>query len=160
MTMARILKADGTVVTQTTYTSDDTDNSLGTDYTVPYDIYEETRFPNTPWSSTRRQVVLKYRAGQRITQAQLDALYAEPTATPALSPNTGGTAGGTTVTITGTNLGETTGVTFGGTAATDVVKLSETSVTCVTPAKSAGAVNVVITTPAGSVTKTNAFTYA
>ena len=157
--MALIKNAAGTTLTQTTYTAAHTTNSLGSDYTVPYDIYEESRFPTSPWSSTRRRKILKYRAGQRITQAQLDALYAEPTATPALSPASGTTAGGTTVTITGTDLGDTTGVTFGGTAATSVTPISDTQVTCVTPAKTAGALNVVITTPAGSVTKTNGYTY-
>ena len=93
-----------------------------------------------------------------------DALYAAvetdaPTVT-SLSPATGAAAGGTAVTITGKDLTGTTGVTFGGTAATSVVVVSDTSVTCVTPAKTAGAYDVVATTPAGTGTKTNGFTYS
>lgn len=154
-----IKNAAGTVITQTAYTGAHTTNSLGSDYTVPYDIYEETRFPSSPWSSTRRKKVLKYRQGHRITQAQLDALYAEPT-WGSISPTGGTTAGGTACTITGTNLGEATAVTFGGTAATAVTPISDTQVTCTAPAQTAGAKNVVVTTPAGTATGTNVFTYA
>ena len=61
------------------------------------------------------------------------------------------------MTITGTNLAGTSGVTFGGTAATSVVVVNGTTVTCTTPAKAAGAVNVVLTTPGG--TATSGYTY-
>lgn len=82
-----------------------------------------------------------------------------PTVT-SLAPSTGATAGGDAVTITGKDLTGATGVTFGGTAATSVVVVSDTSITCVTPAKTAGAVTVAVTTPAGTGSKTTAFTYA
>lgn len=68
---------------------------------------------------------------------------------------------GTTITITGTNFvtGNTT-VTVGGTSATSVSVSSGTSLTCVVPALgSGGAKNLVITTPGGTATGTNAFTY-
>jgi PGF-pre-PGF domain-containing protein len=74
-----------------------------------------------------------------------------------ITPNSGTTAGGTAVTITGTNLLGATGVTFGGTAATSYTVDSATQITAVTPAKAAGAVNVVVTTPGG--TATGAYTY-
>jgi len=64
-----------------------------------------------------------------------------------------------TVTITGTNLSGTTGVTFDGTAGSSVNVVDSTSVTVVTPGHAAGAVNVVLTTPGGSATSTNGFTY-
>lgn len=91
---------------------------------------------------------------------EADALLAAdaPTASD-ISPATGTTLGGDTVTITGTKLLSVTGVTFGGTAATSVVASSDTTLTCVTPAKTAGAKDVVITTQGGSVTKTGFFTY-
>lgn len=66
-----------------------------------------------------------------------------------LSPATGGTAGGTTVTIAGTNLAGTTAVTFGGSAATGVTVLSPTSVRCVTPPRTSGAVTVALISAAG-----------
>lgn len=78
----------------------------------------------------------------------------------AVAPATGTTAGGTAVTLTGANLDGVSGVTFGGTAATSVVIVSSTSITCVTPAKTAGAKDVVLADDAGAVTKTGFYTYA
>ena len=86
-----------------------------------------------------------------------------------ISPATGSTGGGTPVTITGENFITTavappgTVVTIGGVAATSVVVVSGTEITCVTPAHGGGAVNVVVTNPAGlvlSATLTNGFTYS
>ncbi len=79
-----------------------------------------------------------------------------------VTPATGPTSGGTSVTITGTNFATTGGVTasFGGTAATNVVVSSSTSLTATTPAHAAGAVNVTVTNPdAQSGTLPNGFTY-
>ena len=81
-----------------------------------------------------------------------------PTVT-AISPNTGTTQGGTPVTITGTNFTGATAVTIGGTAATSFTVFNATTITASTPAHAAGAVNVVVTTPAGSGTGTNLYTY-
>jgi hypothetical protein len=63
---------------------------------------------------------------------------AAPTVT-SLSPSTGTKAGGTAVTITGTGfaVGNTPSVSFGNIAATSVVVVSATSITCVTPAHDA-----------------------
>ncbi|MEY2879388.1 MAG: hypothetical protein RLZZ15_1768, partial [Verrucomicrobiota bacterium] len=77
----------------------------------------------------------------------------------AISPTSGTTAGGTSVTITGTNFTGATGVTIGGTAATSVVVVSATSITCVTPAGTAGAQSVVVTTPGGSNSANSLYTY-
>lgn len=76
-----------------------------------------------------------------------------------ISPSAGTTAGGTSVTISGTNLSTVSSVTFDGSAATISTKTS-TQLVVVTPAHSAGAVDVVITNPAGSITSANGFTYA
>ena len=81
-----------------------------------------------------------------------------PTVTT-VSPNTGPTAGGTSVTITGTNFTGATAVTFGGTAATSFTVNSATSITAITPAHAAGAVNVQVTTPGGTGTGASLFTY-
>ena len=75
-----------------------------------------------------------------------------------ISPVSGSTLGGTSVTISGTNLTGVTSVTFGGTNATNVSATS-TSITCIAPAGTAGPANVVVTTPGGNVTSSNAFTY-
>ena len=82
-----------------------------------------------------------------------------PTLT-SVTPNTGSTSGGTSVTLTGTNLTGVTGVSFGGTSASGFTFNSGTSITATTPAHAAGAVNVVVTTPGGTATLTNGYTYA
>jgi PKD repeat protein len=76
-----------------------------------------------------------------------------------ITPNSGSTLGGTFVTITGTNLIGTTAVTFGGTAATAFTVVDANTITATTPAHAAGAVNVVVTTPGGTATGPNAYTY-
>ena len=85
-------------------------------------------------------------------------LLPDPTLTT-VSPASGTTVGGTSVTLTGTNLTGATGVTFDGVAATDVAVVDDTSVTATTPSHAAGAVDVVVTTPGGTATLTDAFTY-
>lgn len=77
-----------------------------------------------------------------------------------ISPSSGPASGGTGVTLTGTGFTDATSLTFGGTAATSLNVVSSTNATAVTPAQATGAVDVVITTPSGSATKTNGFTYA
>jgi hypothetical protein len=81
-----------------------------------------------------------------------------PTITSA-SPSSGPTAGGTTVTISGTNLVFATAVTFGGVAATSFTVDSSSKITAVTPAGTAGAVDVAVLTPNGTVTSTGGYTY-
>ncbi len=76
-----------------------------------------------------------------------------------VNPSSGAASGGTGVTLTGTGLTGATGITFGGTAATSVHVVSSTTVTAITPAHATGAVDVVITTPSGSATETNGYTY-
>lgn len=84
-------------------------------------------------------------------------------ATPAITavqPTRGRTSGGDTVTITGTNFGTTsnTGVTFGGFTAL-VTSANATTITVTAPSHAAGTVDVVVTAPTGTATKTGAFTY-
>ncbi len=69
-----------------------------------------------------------------------------PTVT-AVNPASGSTAGGTAVTVTGTAFVAGATVTFGGLAATQVSVLSASSLTCLTPAHAAGAVDVVVQNP-------------
>ncbi|MFD9429199.1 MULTISPECIES: IPT/TIG domain-containing protein [unclassified Streptomyces] len=76
----------------------------------------------------------------------------------AVTPTSGPASGGTGVTITGTNLGTTESVTFDGNAAPFSV-VNSTTVSAVTPPGAVGAVDVVVTNPAGSDTATGAFTY-
>lgn len=83
---------------------------------------------------------------------------AMPTLT-STTPNSGSTAGGTSVTLTGTNLTGATAVSFGGTAASGYIVNNASTITATTPAHAAGAVSVVVTTPGGTATLSNAYTY-
>ena len=83
---------------------------------------------------------------------------AVPTLTIA-TPNSGATTGGNQVFISGTGLAGTTSLTFGGTPASSFTVNSSTSITAIAPAHAAGPVNVVATTPGGSATSVNAYTY-
>jgi hypothetical protein len=76
-------------------------------------------------------------------------------------PNTGLTTGATAVAIAGSGFTGATGVSFGGVPATGVVVHSDTSITAVSPARSAGVVDVQVTTAAGvsAITPADQFTY-
>ncbi|WP_394663379.1 putative Ig domain-containing protein [uncultured Sphingomonas sp.] len=83
---------------------------------------------------------------------------AAPTVTSA-TPNSGSTTGGTSVTITGTALTGASAVTFGGNAATSFTVTGDTQITATTPAGSAGAVAVAVTTPGGTATLAGGYSY-
>jgi hypothetical protein len=70
------------------------------------------------------------------------------------------TSGGDTLTITGTNLTGTTKVAVGGLDATNLSVVSATQVTAVAPAHTAGLVDIQLTAPGGTTTKTSGYTYA
>jgi formylglycine-generating enzyme required for sulfatase activity len=76
-----------------------------------------------------------------------------------VSPASGSTLGGTAITITGANLTGASSVTVGGVAAASVVVVSPTSITAVTPAGTAGAKTIAVTTAGGTATLTGGFTY-
>lgn len=81
-----------------------------------------------------------------------------PTVT-GISPNTGTNAGGTSVTITGMNFTGASAATFGGAAATGMTVVSSSSITAMTPAHAVGAVDVAVTTLAGTGIGGTLFTY-
>jgi hypothetical protein len=86
---------------------------------------------------------------------------APPPVLTSISPSNGVTTGGTSVTLTGSNFinGNIT-VDFGGIAATSVQFVDSNTVTAVTPADTAGAVNVILVNPDGqSSTLAGGFTY-
>jgi hypothetical protein len=84
-----------------------------------------------------------------------------PTPTVTLvSPSTLDAAGGETATVTGTGfLDSALSFYFGTAAATALVILSNTQLTCVTPAHAAGAVTVVVRTRGGDASLENGATY-
>lgn len=89
-------------------------------------------------------------------------IIADPAADPgvnSVNPNSGGIAGGTLVTISGINFTGATAVTFGAVAATSFRVISPSVISAVTPAKSAGVADVVVTTPNGTSPNTVADNY-
>lgn len=86
--------------------------------------------------------------------------FAQPTVV-SLSPTGGTTAGGTALTITGTDFAADCTVDVGGAAATSVVVVNSTTITCVTPARTAGAKAVTVTSATTGVSNTDVtFTYS
>ncbi|MBI4859014.1 MAG: IPT/TIG domain-containing protein, partial [Candidatus Riflebacteria bacterium] len=87
--------------------------------------------------------------------------YNPPPTIATITPNNGPIEGQTPVTIDGTYFMGSVTVTIGGAAATDVVVVSSTRVTCKTPSSgSTGAKDVVVTSSThGSVTLAGGFTY-
>lgn len=98
-------------------------------------------------------------AGRALTPSRAYA-YVRATPNPptitALSASAGPAVGGNTITITGANLAGATSVTFGGVPAT-ITAATSTSITVSLP-PCPGPVDVVVTTPAGSVTLARGYT--
>jgi hypothetical protein len=86
-----------------------------------------------------------------------------PAPAPSISsvtPNSGTTAGGTSLTVSGSNFGPGASLSIGGAAATGVSVLNGSTITAITPAHAAGAVNVVVSNAdLQSATLVNGFTY-
>jgi hypothetical protein len=77
-----------------------------------------------------------------------------------VSPNTGAQAGGTALTITGSGFTGATAVKIGGVAATAVVVVNDTTITCTAPAGTPGTlVAIAVTTPGGTGTSAGIYTY-
>lgn len=81
-----------------------------------------------------------------------------PTVTD-VSPPIGAAVGSSVVTITGTDFTGATGVTFGGVAATGVTVVNDTTITCTTPAGSAGVASVLVTNGSGTNSSNSLFFY-
>jgi hypothetical protein len=105
----------------------------------------------------------KYNPNFQLDAYRMRVYYTSSASAPTVSgvdPSSGSTTGGTAITITGTDFTGATGVTIGGASATSVSVVNSTTITCVTPAGTAGAKDVVVTTAAGSGTLSNGFTYS
>jgi hypothetical protein len=134
-------------------------------------ISAATRNPNGSWSTTPvydaafnitafgedregELYVINYSNGQllQIVDPQAPAITT-------ISPDAGRSNGGESITISGANLSNPSSVTFGG-AAGIITASSANSITVTTPvAPAVGAVDVVVTTPAGSATSIGGFRY-
>ncbi|MEK7477134.1 MAG: IPT/TIG domain-containing protein, partial [Candidatus Coatesbacteria bacterium] len=112
----------------------------------------------TPAGTAGAQDVVVTTCGGPVTSVGAFTYTAAPTITT-LDTTSGPVAGGTTgVVINGTNLSGASAVTIGGAAAT-VTGNTATTVTVTTPAGTAGARDVVVTTCGGPVTLVGGFTY-
>ncbi|WP_155413334.1 autotransporter outer membrane beta-barrel domain-containing protein, partial [Rhodopseudomonas palustris] len=111
----------------------------------------------TPAGTAGARDVVLTTAGGTTTSTAGFTYVAGPTI-GTIAPNSGPAGGGTSVTITGTDLSGVTAVTVGGAAAT-LGTNTATSIMITTPAGSAGARDVVVTTAGGSATSTGGFTY-
>ncbi len=80
-----------------------------------------------------------------------------PTIT-SVTPDSGLTAGGLSITITGTDFTAVSSVKFGSTPAT-ITSKTATQIVATLPSHAAGAVDVTVTTPVGSGTLVDSFTY-
>ena len=120
----------------------------------------------SPAGSAGAVMVTVTSGGQNASLANGFSYVVPPTVT-GVSPSSGSTGGGTSVTITGTNFAPGATVTFGAgrqggdgnASATNVVVVSSTQITCITPAGNAGAVDVAVTVNGETGTLTSGFTY-
>lgn len=117
-------------------------------------------YNSDPQSGTafEAQSRLAFAIGEVVPTSLINGLFVAATIA-SITPATGPAAGGTAVTIKGTDFAGATAVTFGGTAATNVKVVNNTTITCTTPAKSAATVDVVVTDDSGTVTKTGGFIF-
>lgn len=84
-----------------------------------------------------------------------------PMTVDSVAPAFGPPAGNTLITISGSGFNPGATVTVGGSSCTSVSVVSETSITCRTPARSAGSADVVVTnTDSTAATGTGVFSYA
>uniref|UniRef100_UPI003F4928E3 IPT/TIG domain-containing protein n=1 Tax=Nonomuraea sp. CA-251285 TaxID=3240002 RepID=UPI003F4928E3 len=123
---------------------------------VKIKVYDATVPDGTKFPAKRTQLI--FNAGQVIRQSTWDKRFPLPEV-ESVTPATGPAAGGTALTIMGKNFTPATTVEIDGVAATSVVVVTPTMLTCVSPAGSAGAVDVEATTAAGAGTLANGFTY-
>lgn len=107
-----------------------------------YELHNDALTPGTP-------------AGHVQCCAQVAA---EPSIV-SVSPDSGSTAGSVGVSIVGTNFTGATNVDFDGVSATSITVISDSEITCDTPAHAGGEVLLRVRTPRGTAFLANAFTY-
>lgn len=117
----------------------------------------------TNWTRNQREQIM---AEWRITEkADFDNLVdydgdsGETLSISSIEPATGADAGGTLVTVYGSGYKAGAAVTFGGNAATSITVVDSNTITCETPAGTAGSVDVVVTVDGDSATLVNGFEY-
>lgn len=120
-------------------------------------LMDSPRSEFTVWAPPRPDgSVVSLSAGPKELESRPDQLVGfnavvqpAPTLT-AISPASGSIAGGTSVTIAGTDFANVSGVSFGGVPAASFTVASEGQIVAVAPPGSRGAVDVTVTTVAGT----------
>ena len=136
--------------------------------------FSRTGYVFSGWNTVAMGGGTSYADGAIYPFAAAVTLYAQWTASPAgggsttspptitvISPAFGSTAGGTRMTITGTNFAGATVVDFGGAASSNAIVVNSSTITAVSPAGTAGPVDVAVTTPGGTsaTSPADTFTY-
>ena len=126
-----------------------------------YSILSDTQISATvPPGSGAVEVTVATPGGSSVPGSDSHFTYLPVPAVNELTPSSGPVAGGTSVTVTGTGFSGATAVSFGTRAATSFHVVSDDQITAVSPAGSAGMVDVTIVAPGGSSTPSGAqFTY-
>ena len=114
------------------------------------------RATTPPGASGQASIAVTTNGGTTLASTPFNYVQQQITS---IVPFYGPYAGGTPITITGQFLAGTTVVTIGGVPCTNVVSVSATQLTAVTPAGSLGAMDVVVNCPKGAVTAQGGFTY-
>ncbi len=149
---------DSVTITGTSFTGTTSVTIGGSAATGVAVVNDTTITATTPAGTAGAKDVIVTNSVGSGTGTSLYTYVAAPTVT-GISPASGTDAGGTGVTITGTNLTGATGVTIGGSAATGITVINSTTITATTPAGTAGARDVTVTTIGGTGTGTGLFTY-
>ncbi len=142
------LRANGVVVPTTALAAVEMANPTG----------QVVAFPGKVTSTTTGSFTAYYGAPSTSTPSPPGVTPA-PTAAPTVTsvlPSSGPTAGGTIVTIVGSNFAAGATVRFGSAAATDVAVVSASKIMATSPARTAGSVRVMVTTPNGTSLATSA----
>ena len=97
----------------------------------------------------------------QVTSLKSGFTYAGAPTIITVSPTSGSTSGGDSVTVSGTNFTAASTIAFGGTFCATTTFLSANALSCTTPPRAAGVVDVMVTNPDGqAATSSGAYTFA
>jgi hypothetical protein len=131
----------------------------GASASLPAGNYAVT-FDTVPgWTAPPSQPVTIQRAQTAVLSGNYTPQVGQPSIV-SIQPNVGALTGGTELTIQGMNFTAPATVLVGGQPATSVTVVSDSQITCFTPASSVyGTAAVIVHTPNGNVTSLNGFAY-
>lgn len=131
----------------------------GANATVLSDSPTSITVTTPPGSAGPVDVVVNTAGGSVTYGGGFFYLQATPPAIVSVSPASGAAVGGTVVTISGVFFTGATAVDFGVNPAQSFTVVSDTQITATTPLGAAGVTAVSVTTPSGTGTQPDAFTY-